>query len=282
MARIADRPLAPFGVQADIETLADLTPADASALVELYQRDGLLLLRNVELTMEQQIDLCSVFGPILRESRENYIVSNVRADGLLGSKELLFHNDVPFVPAPYLGGSLHAIDVDPGVSATRFVSGYRAYERLPAALRDRIDDLNALQVRKRVEGRRSRLTDLLPGDVGTVHPVVRHHPTSGRPFVFVNEDMTAMIVGLSESDSDALLDELFGYLYAPDAVYEHEWQRGDIVIWDNLAVQHARRAVTMPGNRTLQRVTIAEIGYYDQIPTDVASFEKLRTVAQPA
>ena len=71
----------------------------------------------------------------------------------------------------------------------------------------------------------------------------------------------------SEEESDALLAELFSYLYADDAVYEHSWQADDLVVWDNLALQHARGAVG-EGARTLQRVTCTRLTYLEQYPAD--------------
>jgi taurine dioxygenase len=78
------------------------------------------------------------------------------------------------------------------------------------------------------------------------------------------------------ADSDALIEELLSYLYRDDQIYEHVWKTGDIVIWDNLGVQHARKAIS-GGTRTLQRVTIAEIGYWDQLPTELPLYEELQT-----
>jgi taurine dioxygenase len=273
---ITHRRLEPFGAEAELDLAGGLGEADKAELRRLYALDGLLLIRGLRLSMDEQLDLCSVFGPVLRGSRENYLVSNVHKAGLLGSRELLFHNDIPFVPEPYLGGSLHALDVADGVSATRFASGLRAYERLPGRLRERIEGLNALQVRERVEGRRNRLTDMQPGDLCTLHPVVRRRDDDGRPYLFVNQSMTASIVGLSEADSEALIEELLSYLYVEDGIHEHVWTTGDIVIWDNLAVQHARKALGA-GVRTLQRVTIAKIAYWDQWPADLPTYEALHT-----
>jgi taurine dioxygenase len=79
--------------------------------------------------------------------------------------------------------------------------------------------------------------------------------------------MSACITRMQADESDALLEELFTYLYAPDNIYEHHWHEGDLVIWDNLAVQHARSA-TGAAARTLRRVTIAHYGYWEQVPTD--------------
>lgn len=267
---------ASFGVEVKVDLSASFDAAEKEALQRLFQRDGLILVRDQQLSMDEQIDACSIFGPVLRNSRENYIVSNVRRDGMLGNRELIFHNDVPYVPAPYLGGSLHALEVDEGVSPTRFASGLRTYERLPRDLRSRVDGLNTLQVRERAEGRRTRLTDLVPADNCAVHSLVGRQRGTDRPYLFVNMDMTACVIGMTEPESDALLDELFSYLYAEDQIYEHLWRTGDIVIWDNLAVQHARREVC-GGTRTLQRVTIAQYGYWDQYPVDLPTYDAIHT-----
>jgi taurine dioxygenase len=122
-----------------------------------------------------------------------------------------------------------------------------AYERLPADLRQRIDHLNALHVRARANTRRSKLTDSQPGDNCAVHALVGRQETTGRPYIFANLDMTALVIGMSEAESDDLLEELFSYMYADDNVYNHPWRRGDIVFWDNLALQHARSEI--PGGR---------------------------------
>jgi taurine dioxygenase len=276
LARVTYSQLIPFGVEVSVDPKRGLGSADKEDLRQLFALDGLIVVRNLHLSMDEQLDLCETFGPVMRGSRENYIVSNVHRDGLLGDRELLFHHDITFVPAPYLGGSLHALDVSEGVSGTRFANGFRAYERLPSALRERIDRLNALHVRERAVGRRTRLTDSLPTDNCAVHAVVGRQQGTGRPYLFVNTSHTACIIGMSEVESDRLLDELFSYLYADADVYEHAWKNGDIVIWDNLAVQHARKAVA-GGTRTLQRVTIAKLGYWDQCPVDLPSYQEIHT-----
>ena len=48
------------------------------------------------------------------------------------------------------------------------------------------------------------------------------------------------IVGLTGEESLALANELAGYIKRPEIVYEHAWQAGDLAVWDNLALQHAR------------------------------------------
>jgi taurine dioxygenase len=268
-------PGAPFGLEVKLDPRAPFSEAQKEALRRLYRRDGLIVVRGLQLTADEQAEFCRIFGPVPRDQHDVYFVSNVRPDGILADLELRFHHDIPFVPAPFLAGCLHAVEVTPGVSPTRFTSGLAAYERMPQTLRDRLEGLTALFVRPRVEDRRCRLTDSWPGDNCAVHAVVQRQPETGRPYVFVNSHSTALISGLSERDSDALLEEVFGYLYAPGEIYEHVWTTGDLVLWDNLALQHARAKVT-GGVRTLRRVSVAVLGYDQQYPADSAWYSDLQ------
>jgi taurine dioxygenase len=258
------RPHMPFGTEVRLRSAGEFEGQDLQAL---FAADGLLVVRGLTLTMNEQQDFCRAFGPIPDSMYENFYVSNTRTDGFLGTKELQWHNDVPYLPSPYLVAALHAVEVDPDASSTRFVSAIRAYGRLPQGLKDKVAGLKALQVKQRHSERRNRLEDLEPGDIGTVHSVVRRQEGTGRPYLFVNENMTACILGMSDADSDALLAELFCYLYAEEAVYDHRWRDGDLVVWDNLAVQHARGEAGK-GARTLQRVTCTRLTYLQQYPAD--------------
>lgn len=270
---------APFGIEVKVDLSRELSEDEKAELRRLYRRDGLLLFRDQTLSKTQQIAACDIFGPALNEDAlENFIVSNVEQDGVLGQRELLFHNDVPYVPAPFLGGCLYALEVDKGVSATRFASAMRAWETLPTELQRRIEGMTALQIRPRAYTRRSRLADCEPGDICAVHRLVGRQLETAQPYIFACMDMTDSIIGLAEQESEALLEKLFSYLYAPANIYEHRWRAGDMIVWDNLAIQHARSEIEN-GRRTLQRVTIAEYGFWEQYPTDMPTFDELHEQA---
>jgi taurine dioxygenase len=261
--------IAPFGVEVTLDLAAGKSLGEAvrGELQALFLQHHLLVFRGLNLTMDEQIDLCRSFGPVPASAYENFYVSNTREDGFLGTRELQWHNDVPYLPSPYLVAALHAVEVDPDATSTKFVDAAAAYGRLSAALKARVQGLKALQVRQRVPDRANRLQDLEAGDLCTVHPVVRTQPETGQPYLFVNENMTAEIIGLSRDESDALLGEIYAHLYAEGAVYDHAWQSGDMVVWDNLVVQHARGKVGS-GARTLQRVTCTRHTYTEQYPAD--------------
>ncbi|MCB2076255.1 MAG: TauD/TfdA family dioxygenase [Novosphingobium sp.] len=270
MAASAARNLSPFGEEVELSEVPAEGSDEAELLRELFHRDGLLFVRGLQLDHDQQIAFCRLFGPVPDSPFENFVISNVDKGGYLGKRELHWHNDVPFLPKPYLYAALHALAVDPQAVPTRFVSAYRGYERLPTRLRQRIEGMKALHVRERVYDRPTRMTDLVEGDICTVHDIVRTDPVSGRKFLFVNQAWTAQVIGLSQADGDALLEEIFSYFYVDDDIYEHKWREGDLVLWDNIAVQHSR-GLAGEGRRTLQRVTVTEYGYEEQYPSDVAA-----------
>ena len=68
--------------------------------------------------------------------------------------------------------------------------------------------------------------------------------------------MTARIEGLDREESDALLEELFAVGEDPSIIYEHVWRPGDLVIWDNRCVTHARTDFLHEERRLLQRTTL--------------------------
>lgn len=274
MSLLSYRSLEPFGVEVSLAAVpAPETPA-AKELAELYRRDGLLVVKGLRLSPDEQTDFCRLFGPVQETPYDNFIVSNVDKAGHLGSRELLWHNDVPYLPKPYLAGCLHAVHVTPDAVPTRFASGYRAWESMPAELKSRVSGLKGLHVRERVYDRTNRLTDLIEGDMCTVHDVVRRSAHDGREYLFVNEAWTALLIGLPQAESDALQSEICRHIYRDEHIYEHHWGDGDIVLWDNLALQHAR-GTAGTGIRTLQRATITELGYADQYPSDLGISKSL-------
>ena len=146
---------------------------------------------------------------------------------------------------------------EPGAATTSFASGADAWDLLPSDLRRRIEGLHARHVTGQVYSRGG--DDLLvperTTEQSTVTPIVRHHPRTGRPILYVSQQMTREIVELGPDESEELLQELFAHLYDPAVVYEHTWREGDLAVFDNLSMQHARGNVLVDGpERTLRKV----------------------------
>ena len=99
------------------------------------------------------------------------------------------------------------------------------------------------------------------------HPVKLPNPRTGEPMLLVTEHHATRINELEEAESQALIEELFAHIYAPQRQYDHVWQLNDVLMWNNLAVQHARREHSdyAGGARVLQRVALAEVGLAELI-----------------
>jgi len=89
-----------------------------------------------------------------------------------------------------------------------------------------------------------------------IHPVVRVHPSTGRPNLFVNPGFTTHIVGLSRVESDGLLALLYAHMTQPELTLRHRWQPGDVVMWDNRATMHYAVDDYGTVERRMRRVTI--------------------------
>jgi taurine dioxygenase len=88
-------------------------------------------------------------------------------------------------------------------------------------------------------------------------PVVRTHPVTQRKGLFVNEAHTSHIVGMSREESEKLLSQLYQHITKPEFIYTHTWQAGDLLLWDNAAVQHkATFDYDLPLRRLMYRTTV--------------------------
>ena len=222
-----------------------------------------MLVRGPVLTMDEQIRALELLGPILHV--DNGYISRESPIGL-GGAELCFHSDYCYSPEPLVGISLHAIDVVDDETSTRFAGGRHAYDLLDAGLRARLDGLFAEQVFGATLDARNRKDRLDPRLPSTAHPLVWPHPGTGGHFLFAPEMTTDSIVGLDPEEGEALIQQLFAVLYSAANVVEHRWRMGDLVIWNNVSVVHARGDQTQVERRVLQRVTLGTKGYFDLYP----------------
>jgi taurine dioxygenase len=229
----------------------------------------LLVFREVDLDPETQVAFLETLGATLIENetgRAYQFVSNTHEEGILGDESFAFHSDHAFMPDPIDFIALYAVEIPSAGTQTRFTNALAAARDLPE---DRRADLAPLRARHIIDPaaksadipvRRPRLSDDLPH---AYHPILSEHPRLREKILYVSEQQTDRIEDLTEEQSTELIESLFIHLYSPRYAYQHEWQKGDLVIWDNRALQHARDAVAPGLSRTLRRVSVGGTSVYD-------------------
>ncbi len=68
---------------------------------------------------------------------------------------------------------------------------------------------------------------------------------------------------MDSADGNRLLDELNAWIRQPQFRYRHTWQMHDLVVFDNLVMQHARDEDVSRGTRTLRRVIFTQPEWHD-------------------
>jgi taurine dioxygenase len=274
--------LAPFGARVDFDFSATLSDADKAEFRQVFYDRKLLVAPGQRLTLVQQQNVMSSLGPVLRGSRGLAEVSP--DDGVLNEMPLAFHSDLAFAPEPFTALSLHAVDVAEGRTATFFVDAVLAARTLPAELRARAAGREAVFAQPlRGETRAIEVRDA-PEAAGLFRrtaPLLAPHPVTGETLLLVNENHAESIVGMPRGEGDALLQALFDHLYAPAHRLDHPWRNGDLLVWDNLALQHGRPDLTGVRPRRLQRASVAARSLAEQIPEYFAKLAGPEGAAAP-
>lgn len=255
---------AAFG--AEVRGLAWGVPAPAVVhqLTIALRRHLLLVLRGMPSPTHDQLDdFFRPFGRLLLETRDgtfhygkfsandqevvhrksdgNYVVSTD-----LGAAELGWHNDQFHKPQLKILSVLEAVEFEPGATPTCFRDMYTAYEMLPAALRAQLEYKQSINFDPKLPG-----SDELPRLCDAMHPIFTAHPHSGRRALYIC-DFTAAIAGTDPARSDALMAQLRRHAEDNAPQYVHDWEVGDIVVWDNVGVQHRRDAIPPRQRRKLR------------------------------
>lgn len=251
-----------FGAEViGLDPTREIDAETRAALRKAFDERGVLLLRGMQIDFAWQDKFCRMLigddSPGSTETRKENHVSNKEDDGLAPYGRLMFHADMMWHEEPFRVLSLYAITTEPGSATTSLTSAANAWATLPEDLRRKVEGKHARHQTGQVYHRGG--DDLaMPQrsvEVSTIKPIPHLHPATGKPLLYTSQQMTHNIVELPEDESEALLLKLFDHLYSPEMVYEHEWRDGDLLVFDNITMQHARGNVDRDGpTRTLRKV----------------------------
>ncbi len=254
------RELSPLGIEVRRDLSEPFTPAEAEHFRSLLWRHSLILARGQALSMERQRELCGLLGPILDRAGEDGYMSN--EPGGPAASALVWHSDAAYTPDPFDALSLHALDLTEDASWTRFVSAQDAFDVLPVALRAALEQREQDMISPhftKLDQRTCDQRDPVALKRGTL-PALYLNPNTGRRCIWTSELQTARLLGMEWEESRDLLHRVYDHLYAPSRVFEHRWRNGDFIVWDNMALQHARGNLDHVGKRLLQRSIVGKAG----------------------
>jgi taurine dioxygenase len=233
--------------------------ADIAALQAAYAAHSMLLFRGGgRISPERHVEIASWFGPPgpVDNSGQGDFVSVLHNRDAAGSMQLPFHCDLTYTDCPIKAICLHAIELPGAPTSTTFVNNFNAWKRLSPQRQAQLEHLTLRHLYV------SRMPEYNWPDFIADHPLRMPHPRSGQSLLMITEHHAERINELDEAESAALIADLLAHAYTPHMQYEHVWQLHDLLMWDNLANQHARREKSdfAGGPRALQRVAMAEMG----------------------
>lgn len=265
-----------FGAEIVGLDLRRIDDAVFKGILQAWTAHSVLLFRNQQLGDPDLITFSRRFGELDHApNQENgrriasgmpelYVVSNVVENGVaigsLGSGEAVWHTDMSYLPSPPKASMLYSLEVPDEGGDTSFCDMYRAYERLPEALRARARGLRVKHDGTYNSGGYVR-AGVTPTDdpreaPGMLHPMVCTHPDSGRQMLYLGRRRMSWIEGLDLPESDALLDEIWAHATIPELSFTHHWHVGDLVLWDNRCTMHRRDPFDNSKRRVMHRTQV--------------------------
>ena len=221
----------------------NLTPA---AQLEFARRFG----EPMEYPQLKGLPECPLITPVVKLEHERHNFGGV------------WHSDTTYLERPPMASMLYAVEIPPYGGDTLFANQYLAYEMLSPGMRETLARLRGVNTSTKADVTRSREDRLRAAGVESkalyaLHPVVRTHPETGRPALYVNAGHTSHFEGWTEAESASLLAFLFAHQTKPEFTCRFRWEAGSLACWDNRCAQHNPVNDYHGYRRIMHRVTLA-------------------------
>lgn len=282
MSAVPDLKIVPLGLLgAEIRgvDLCGVSGREIDAIKKAWYRHDVLVFRNQKLADDDLLAFSRHFGALDSPPNQGagrksppgypevYVVSNVVDEkgepiGALGDGEAAWHTDMSYAAQPPDASMLYSLEIPARGGDTWFSSMKAAFAKMPAALVERIRNLDIKHDGTYDSGGYLRKGVAPSKDprhsIGTPHPVIVEHPESGECALYLGRRRNAYVMGLELAESERLLDEIWSYVET--AVYRHRWALGDLVLWDNRTTMHRRDAFDPKARRVMHRTQIKGSG----------------------
>ena len=254
-------------------------------LKQALEEHLVLIFKQQSLDDLQYLAFASYFGSIFRPSADNPVLASQSDTGVppdvvpvsnavgqrdyTGHGELSPHADHQWTPLPSFGSLLYAIELPQNGGQTTWFNTIKAYDALSDELKQKIDSLQLITYNPFVRAHSNkgasgyadspyyRFKDQPILGHAYPHPLVRTHPETGRKALWLNTRSEVELVNVDDIEGSKLIAELRAHILKPEFRYEHHWETGDIVFWDNQVTLHSRTPFPAEQRRLLKRISLA-------------------------
>lgn len=263
---------------------------------EIFQAffdNEVVVFRDQNLQPSDQVSFTRRFGDLekhvrkeslLKGMEEIFVISNMIGDDgkPIGAQDVgrFWHSDLSYKKVPSMLSALYSIVIPVDANGitkgdTQYSSATHSYSALPDELKQKLAELKAVHSYKyyRTINREAQSIDAINGGKKVMEPpltedmlkatpdvnppLVRTHPVTKKKCLFINEGHTSHIEGMNAQESKDLLNSLYEHMVKPEFKYVHKWQKGDLLMWDNCALQHkATFDYDLPLQRLMHRTTV--------------------------
>ncbi len=244
-------------------------PAVIDTLYQALLDHQVVMMRNVDLSPSDQAALGRQLGVLGARHHEyqvhpecdDVVVLDWHGDMKPDAAE--WHADMTYKAHAPFATILKAVIVPECGGDTLFANMYAVHDALPPGLRsdllemEAVHDMGAFRTPAYLRGGNAGIDEALMAAGSAAHPMIAHHPVTGRPYLNVSEAFTRFVVGLSAPQSGRLLTQLFDLINRPQFHVRLRWRPGTMAIWDNRATQHYAVDDYLPNRRMMHRVVVA-------------------------
>lgn len=274
-------------------------PIDADLqkeLVALWNKHGLLLFRDQDITPEKQIAFSRVFGELeLHPLKKTQSAAHPELFELISSpnddkknvveyfhgkkfiNRLDWHMDLNYTGKPNRGALLRAVICPAEDGRTGFGDLAKAYDALDDSVKQQLQGLEvvyAFYMQRKYwrfvnqegyepnpDGPKNPREAGFPAFPEVAYPAALTHPVSGRKVLWIVEQFLDRVVaphkvGLSPDEALDLLHFLANHIRKPEFHYFHSWKPGDMILWDNWRIMHCTTGTRSGVERVIHRTTI--------------------------
>lgn len=264
---------ATLGAEITDVNLADLNSKEVQEILDAFHSHGVLIFPQQHISEEAQIAFSLHFGKLegFTSDYRAVRIANTKADGSIAQAhehqtKILrgnegWHTDSSYMPLAAKASCLSALQVPSEGGQTAWADMRAAYEALSEELKQKIDGLEAYHSLYHSQAKIGHKVKTGQGygfhtKGAPVRPLVKVHPVTERKSLFIGRH-AYRIPGMQDEEARELLTELIDFACQPPRIYEHNWQVGDLCIWDNRCVLHQARPYDYNQVRVLRHTRIS-------------------------